>query len=234
MDRSQNLRQLMKSTAESNKDKAKQLKQIRLKQKSDQQQLNNTTNVENTYDTTALISPSYEAPIFNTTESNTIVNTNINIKTVKQSKDFTTNKSNLPVGFFDDPFQGSFCDYYCHIVTYPITLCLRLLLVTPPCRLMLSLYIQAILILHIYFTSVYIPLYMLTDSYARGVDPKKVLEEDKANQIQHLTTFFNEVYIYYYYILLLCTIIIYYYYALLYIVIIYYHHTLLCTIIMHY
>ena len=109
MDRSQNLRQLMKSTAESNKDKAKQLKQIRLKQKSDQQQQStNTINIENTYDTTALISPSYEAPIINLTESKANINTNIvNNKTVaKQSKDSIRSKSNLPVGFFDDPFQG--------------------------------------------------------------------------------------------------------------------------------
>ena len=111
MDRSQNLRQLMKSTAESNKDKAKQLKQIRLKQKSDQQQsINtvNTINIENTYDTATFMSPSDEAPSVALTESKSSINTNvININAaVKQSKDSITNKSNLPVGFFDDPFQG--------------------------------------------------------------------------------------------------------------------------------
>ena len=109
MDRSQNLRQLMKSTAESNKDKAKQLKQIRLKQKSEQQhQSTNTINIENTYDTTALLSHSSEAPITNLSESNTSINTTFNNnKTVaKQSKDSIASKSNLPLGFFDDPFQG--------------------------------------------------------------------------------------------------------------------------------
>ena len=111
-----------------------------------------------------------------------------------------------------------------YYLTYPITLCLRISLLTP-CRVILSFIVQAIVVLpYLYIISVYIhthiPLCVYPDSYARGVDPKKVLEEDKANQIQHLTTFFNEVYIYYYYIY-------YVYYYTLY----YYHKLLLCTII---